>query len=126
MQSYVLSAGVQVVQGSTNIQLSDVVGGQVTMTVVNGLVTRVELDDSAAAAGELTGKVLYVNAGDRVILLESDNGQGRVSVSVPTSAKIMRVTGTTVSLSSLEAGASLQIFGSYKGEQFEATMVLVK
>ena len=96
------------------------------MTVVNGLVTRVELDDSAAAAGELTGKVLYVNAGDRVILLENDNGQGRVSVSVPTSAKIMRVTGTTVSLSSLEAGASLQIFGSYKGEQFEATMVLVK
>ena len=126
VQSYVLSAGVQVVQGSTNIQLSDVVGGQVTMTVVNGLVTRVELDDSAAAAGELTGKVLYVNAGDRVILLESDNGQGRVSVSVPTSAKIMRVTGTTVSLNSLEAGASLQIFGSYKGEQFEATMVLVK
>ena len=72
------------------------------------------------------GKVLYVNAGDRVILLESDNGQGRVSVSVPTSAKVMRVTGTTVSLNSLEAGASLQIFGSYKGEQFEATMVLVK
>lgn len=126
VQSYVLSAGVQVVQGSTNIQLSDVVGGQVTMTVVNGLVTRVELNDSAAAAGELTGKVLYVNAGDRVILLESDNGQGRVSVSVPTSAKVMRVTGTAVSLNSLEAGASLQIFGSYKGEQFEATMVLVK
>ena len=125
VQSYVLSAGVQVVRGSTSIPLSDVVGGQVTMTVVNGVVSRVELEDSAAA-GELTGKVLYVNGNDRVILVESDGGQGRVSVSVPASAKVMRVTGATVGLDSLEAGASLQIFGSYKGEQFEATMVLVK
>lgn len=127
-EPYTLSTGVSVTSGNTKIDISDVVGGTVTLTIVNGLVTEVKLTGGTAATGELTGTVLFVNTSDKVILLETESARvdGRVSVSVPSTAKIMNVSGSSVSLSNIDLGDQLQVFGAYKGDTFVATMVLVK
>lgn len=127
-QPYTLSTGVSVTNGSTKIEISDVVGGNVTLTIVNGLVTEVKLTGGTAATGELTGTVLFVNTSDKVILLATEGARvdGRVSVSVPSTAKIMNLSGSSVSLSNIDLGDQLQVFGAYKGDEFVATMVLVK
>ena len=72
--------------------------------------------------------MLFVNTSDKVILLETESARvdGRVSVSVPSTAKIMNVSGSSVSLSNIDLGDQLQVFGAYKGDTFVATMVLVK
>ena len=126
--AYTLASGVSVVSGSTKIDLSDAVGGSVTLTVVNGLVTEVKLTGGTPATGELLGSVLFVNASDKVILLETDSARvdGRVSVSAPAAAKIMRVNGVSLTLDNIQPGDQLQVFGSYKGDEFVATMILVK
>lgn len=126
--AYTLAAGVSVVSGSTKIDLSDAVGGSVTLTVVNGLVTEVKLTGGTPATGELLGSVLFVNASDKVILLETDSARvdNRVSVSAPAAAKIMRVNGVSLTLDNIQPGDQLQVFGSYKGDEFVATMILVK
>ena len=125
---YTLSTGVSVVSGSTKIDITDVVNGNVTLTIVNGLVTEVKLTGGSAATGELVGNVLFVNVSDKVILLETESARvdNRVSVSVPSTARIMTVTGGTVTLSGIELGDQLQVYGSYKGDEFIATMVIVK
>ena len=117
-----------ITSGSSTINLADVVGGNVTLTIVNGLVTKIELNGGSAATGELAGTVLFVNEDDRIVLLETTGGQAdnRVSVSIPSSVKILTVAGKNMDLEDIELGNQLQVFGSYKGETFEATMVLVK
>ena len=127
-KSYALASGVSVTNGNTKIDLSDAVGGSVTLTVVNDLVTEVKLTGGTPATGELLGTVLFVNLSDKVILLETESARvdNRVSVSVPATAKIMRVNGVNLTLANIESGDQLQVFGAYKGDTFEATMVLVK
>ena len=125
---YTLAAGVSVTNGSTKIDLSDAVGGSVTLTAVNGLITEVKLTGGTPATGELLGSVLFVNVSDRAILLETDSARvdNRVSVSAPAAAKIMRVNGANLTLDNIQPGDQLQVFGSYKGDEFVATMILVK
>lgn len=127
-KSYALASGVSVTNGNTKIDLSDAVGGSVTLTVINDLVTEVKLTGGTPATGELLGTVLFVNLSDKVILLETESARvdNRVSVSVPATAKIMRVNGVNLTLANIESGDQLQVFGAYKGDTFEATMVLVK
>ncbi len=126
--AYTLATNVVITSGSSTINLADVVGGNVTLTIVNGLVTKIELNGGSAATGELAGTVLFVNEDDRIVLLETTGGQAdnRVSVSIPSSVKILTVAGKNMDLEDIELGNQLQVFGSYKGETFEATMVLVK
>lgn len=125
---YTLASGVSVVSGSSKIDLSDAVGGSVTLTVVNGLVTEVKLTGGTPATGELLGSVLFVNVSDKVILLETDSARvdNRVSVSAPAGAKIMRVNGVSLTLDNIQPGDQLQVFGAYKGDEFIAAMILVK
>ena len=93
-----------ITSGSSTINLADVVGGNVTLTIVNGLVTKIELNGGSAATGELAGTVLFVNEDDRIVLLETTGGQAdnRVSVSIPSSVKILTVAGKNMDLEDIE------------------------
>ena len=61
-------------------------------------------------------------------MLETDSCgvDSRGSVSAPAAAKIMRVNGANLTLDNIQPGDQLQVFGSYKGDEFVATMILVK
>lgn len=127
--AYPLSGTYTVKYGAKTIELTAVLGGEVTLTLAGGKVTGVVLtayasdDDSQSATGELSGTVLFVNASEKYLLVETAGGT--VTVKVTASTKYLATDGSTLSLSSVKALDKIQAYGTYSVGAFSATLILV-
>lgn len=121
--TYTVDSGVSVTQDGNAISLYALKYNDKVAMVVNGdQVSSIEVQGGASSA-QLSGMVLVVNLTDNTLMIQPDNGGTPITADV-TKAGIISSTGTGISLGSLKAGDSVQIFGNYSGSKFVATLVL--
>ncbi len=129
--TYAVGSDVTITQNGKVISMYDLrVGYHVAMVANGDQVASIEVDKVASTSNELTGTVITVNTTDKTILfraLDSGGTEKIVTVSVPIGTTIQDVTGGgATSLSKLQTGYTLSIYGSYVNDQFKATLVVRK
>jgi hypothetical protein len=126
------SASVTDSDGDT-ISLSALEPGDTVSVAVSGTqVLSIEVQeegDNSSSSQEITGTVLYVNTTDKTILLrltDSDDIEYIITVNTPTGTTIMTIGGSYLSLSKLEIGDELILYGAYDSGEFDADLVIRK
>lgn len=126
--SYLVTEGVSVIRDGQTLSLYDLKPGyKVALVVHSDQVVSIEVDKASGSKTQLIGTVLYVNAGDRTILLQWNDGGSttRVANVRVSGATIMEANGAVVTLSRLETGDAVQVFGSYVGTDFVASLIIL-
>lgn len=132
--TYALAGSYTVEYKSSTIQLSDVIGGTVELTIKNGLVTAVTLVSySSGGTGtgtsgdtvELSGTVLFINYVDNYFLLTPSSGSD-ITVYVNSSTNMMSASGAKYSISTLPQNSEVQVYCTVSGTTHTATVVIVK
>lgn len=122
-ERYEIAEGVSVLQNSQALSLYDLKPGyEISMVVISGEVVSIEVDKSGAAGGVLSGTVLFAGSSDRSLILGT-GGSATVTVSAA-SAELRESDGSALAFRELAVGDTLQIFGSYSGSSFVATIII--
>lgn len=125
--SYLVSEGVSVTQDGKAVAISTLKPGyKISMVVDGDQVLSIEVDKNTQSANQITGTVLYVNTSAKEILLQTTDANGVTNaVTVSTSgAELRSSSGSSLSLSSLETGDTVLLFGSYDGLTFRTTLLI--
>ena len=121
--SYTVAEGVSVVQNGSAVSLYNLrPNDKVAMVVSGDEVISIEVDKSSTSSTQLNGTILLVNTSDKTLMIQLENGEA-VTVDV-SGANFTSTSGSSVYLSKLAAGDTVQIYGSYTGAKFTATLVL--
>ena len=126
--SYQITSTTSVTQDGKAVAVSALQPNYKVGLVVNSdQVLSVEILSAATASDSLRGTVLYVNTSEKTILFRITDSSGLESiltVNVPNSTRMLATDGTSLSLSKLESGDTLTIYGSYDGLEFTSTIIL--
>ena len=125
--SYLISEGVSISQDGNALSMYALKPGyQVALVVNSGQVVSIEVDKAAGSSTQLAGTVLYVNTADKTVLLQWNDSSGMTNVTTiqASGATVLSVGGSSLSLSKLETGDSVQIYGAYDGLNFKATLIV--
>ena len=134
-KTYTVTSDVSVTRdgGKTTISMYDLrVGNHVAMVTSGDQMVSIDVDKTASTSNQLSGTIIYVNTSDKVITFRADDGTAggkMVMVSVPSGTMIQDVSGggsSSVTLSKLQTGDTLEIYGSYSGDQFKANLIIKK
>ena len=118
-----MSDGVSVTQDGTAVSLYNLKpNDQVAMVVSGESVVSIEVTQGTSTGSQLTGTVLVANNNDKTLMLQLENGT--VLTADVSGAQFIGADGSSVYLSKLVAGDRVQLFGSYSGAKFVATLVL--
>lgn len=121
--SYTVAEGVSVVQNGTAISLYNLrPNDKVAMLVSGDEVISIEVEKSSSSSTQLSGTVLLVNTREQTLMIQMENGEP-ITVDV-SRASFTSTSGSSLYLSKLAAGDTVQIYGSYSGTKFAATLVL--
>ena len=121
--SYTVAEGVSVSQDGSAISLYSLKpNDKVAMVVSGDQVISIEVDKSSGSNTQLNGTVLLPNTKEETLMIQLDNGTV-LTVDV-SDANFTSTSGSSVSLGRLSAGDTVQVYGSYSGAKFVATLVL--
>lgn len=121
--SYSVADGVSVTQDGTAVSLYNLKpNDQVAMVVSGESVVSIEVTQGTSTGSQLTGTVLVANNNDKTLMLQLENGT--VLTADVSGTQFIGADGSSVYLSKLVAGDRVQLFGSYSGAKFVATLVL--
>ena len=121
--SYSVAEGVSVTQDGTAVSLYNLKpNDQVGMVVSGDSVVSIEVKQGTSTGSQLTGTVLVANNNDKTLMLQLENGT--VLTADVSGAQFIGADGSSVYLSKLVTGDRVQLFGSYSGAKFVATLVL--
>lgn len=125
--AYLVSEGVSVTQDGKAVSISSLKPGyKISMVVDGDQVLSIEVDKSTQSANQLNGVVLYVNTNTREVLLQTTdaNGVTNAVTAYVGAAELREVTGGSLSITELDIGDSLILFGAYDGLTFQATLAI--
>lgn len=122
--SYPVEARAVVTQGDKTVGLSALKpGAQVELVVSGGKIVSVNLPEWQPSSQQHSGTVISLDASKGTMFLKE--GDGVLSVSVPSSARVIDVSGKSVALKNLSVGAQVQVYGNYNDSGvFVATLVI--
>ena len=121
--SYTVAEGVSVTQDGAAISpYSLKPNDKVAMVVSGSQVISIEVDEGTSSSTQLNGTVLLPNTTERTLMIQLDNGTV-LTVDV-SDANFTSTSGSSTSLGRLNAGDTVQVYGSYSGAKFVATLVL--
>ena len=121
--SYAVSEGVSVTQDGTAISLYSLKpNDEVAMVVSGDAVVSIEVERSTSSSTQLSGSVLVANTKDQTLILQLEDGN--VITADVSKANFVDAGGGSLYLSRLVTGDRVQLFGSYTGARFTATLVL--
>lgn len=121
--SYTVAEGVTVTQDGSIVSLYSLKpNDKVAMVVSGDEVISIEVDKGSGSNTQLTGKVLLANSSAKTLMIQPDNGN-TLTIDV-SDASFVTASGGSTSLGGLKAGDSVQIYGSYSGGEFVATLVV--
>ena len=127
--SYLVTSGVSITADGKAVAISALkVGYELSMLVSGDTLVAIEVDGIPSVSGEVSGTVLFVNTGEKTILLQTAE-DAIVTISTDSSTKLMTLTGGSFTLRGLseEAGAAqITAYGEYDGLEFNATLILKK
>lgn len=122
--SYTVSEGVSVTQDGSAISLYSLrPNDKVGMVVSGNEVVAIEVQAGSSSNTRLSGSVLLVNTAERSLMIQPDNSNTPITVDV-SDASFVTALGNSISLSKLSAQDVVQIYGSYSGLKFVATLVI--
>ena len=122
--SYTVSDGVSITQDGTAVSLYTLKpNDRVAMVVSGSDVISIEVDKGSNSSSQLEGTVLVPNTKEKTLMVQLTDGNV-LTVDV-SDASFMSTSGSSTSLSKLEVGDRVQLFGGYSGAQFVATLVLL-
>ena len=85
----------------------------------------IEVEKSSTSSNKLTGTVLATDTTARTITIKPENSAGDVIVTADVSnANLINVAGGAFSLSNLAPNEVVELYGSYEGAKFIATLVI--
>ena len=127
--TYSITSGVSVSQDGKLISMYDLrVGYHVAMVTNGDSVASIEVDKTTTSSSQLTGTVIYVNTSDRIITFRADDGTGSgsvIQVSAPAGTVMQEAAGGSFSLSTLDTGDTLNIYGGYTASgEFKASIII--
>lgn len=121
--SYTVAEGVSVTQDGSAISLYSLKpNDKVAMVVSGDEVISIEVDKGSSSNTQLNGTVLLPNTKEQTLMIQLDNGTV-LTVDV-SDANFTSTSGSSLYLSKLAAGDTVQVYGSYSGAKFVATLVL--
>ncbi|MCI8477445.1 MAG: S-layer homology domain-containing protein [Oscillospiraceae bacterium] len=126
--SYQVANGIPVTKDGKALALSSLKPqDRVSLVVNNNHVVSIEVEKTSGNGTQLNGTVLYVNTSDRTILLQWEGSDGAANVTTvqTSSANLMRIDGTSVTLSWIKPEDVIQVYGNYEGNGFRATLIIV-
>ena len=123
INSYGVSPYVTVTKDKKKAALTDLrVGDSVTLTLSGKTITDIVIEEAATNSDSLTGKVLLVDTSARQLLVQDD---GLVYVNTK-DATIVSSTGGSITLSKVEEGDTVLIYGSrVSNSELNATLITV-
>lgn len=125
--SYLVTEGVSVTQDGKAVSLYNLKPGyKVALVVNNDQVVSIEVDKANGSSTQLTGTVLYVNTSDKTVLLQWNDAGGMTTVTTvkASGATIMEANGSSLYLNKLESGDAVQVYGTYTGLDFVASLII--
>ena len=125
--SYLITEGVSISQDGSALSMYALKPGyQVALVVNNDQVVSIEVDKASGSSTQITGTVLYVNTSDYTVLLQWNDSSGMTNVTTiqAIGASVLSVGGNNLSLSSLETGDTVQVYGGYDGLNFRASLII--
>ena len=127
--TYSITSGVSVSQDGKLISMYDLrVGYHVAMVTNGDSVASIEVDKTTTSSSQLTGTVIYVNTSERIITFRADDGTGSgsvIQVSAPAGTVMQEAAGGSFSLSTLDTGDTLNIYGGYTASgEFKASIII--
>ena len=99
------------------------------LVINDEVITGITVKEAAAAAGELSGTLAFINADAQTILVEVIDSTGkRVNMTIErgSGAKILGTDGSTIKLRNLNIGDQVQLYGSYEGVKFIPSLIIVR
>ena len=123
--TYPVEARAAVTQGDKTVGLSALRPGlQAELVVSGGRIVSVNLPASLPSSQQRSGMVISLDASKGTMFLKEADGS-LLSVSVPSSARVIDASGKTVYLRNLDVGAQVQLYGSVGNDGvFVATLVI--
>lgn len=123
INSYSVSPYVTVTENKKTAAMSDLkVGDSVTLTLSGTTITDIVIEEAATNSDSLTGEVLLVDTTARQLLVQDD---GLVYVNTK-DATIVSSTGGSITLSKVEEGDTVIIYGSrVSSTELNATLITV-
>lgn len=123
--SYPVEARAAVTQGDKTVGLSALKpGAEAELVVSGGKIVSINLPASLPSAQQRSGMVISLDASKGTMFVKEADG-ALLSVSVPSSARVIDASGKTVALRNLAVGAQVQIYGSEGNDGvFVATLVI--
>ena len=121
--TYQVSEGVSVAQKGSVISFYALKPNDaVDLTISGDEIVAIEVTGSSSSSTQITGSVLVTNSTDKTIMLQLEDGS--VVTADVDDASFVTITGSSTSLSKLEAGDRVQLYGQYSGSLFAATLVV--
>ena len=122
--TYTVSEGVSVTQDGTSVSLYNLrPNDKVAMVVSGDEIISIEVQPGSSTGTRLSGKVLVANNKDKTLMIQPDDSSTPITVDV-SGASFMTAAGDSIYLSKLVAEDAVQIYGSYVGTKFVATLVI--
>lgn len=126
--NYPIGVSVSVTKGGAVSTLRDLnAGDAVALVTSGGEVLSIAVTAAAVSNNKITGMVYTVTntTGTKAMTILIEGRTDPVTVDLRTSgASIVSSTGTALSLSSLKTGDQVDVYGSYNGSTFVATLVI--
>ena len=123
--SYPVDPRAVVTQGDKTVGLASLKPGAEAELVISGeKIISVNLPEPLPSSEQRGGTVISLDASKGSMFIKESDGS-LLSVSVPTSARIIDTGGKSISLKNLPVGAQVQVFGAYNDSAvFVATLVV--
>lgn len=129
--SYKLAPDVLITQNSKRITIDNLnIGSRVKLVITDEYITSIEVSELATENLVISGTVMYINSRDLTFLLQMSDGAGalrQVTVHLSGAAKILNANdGSFTPFNYLKIYDLMDIYGSYSGDQFEATIIIIR
>ena len=123
--SYPVDTRAPVTQGDKTVGLSALRPGVQAELIISGeKIVSINLPASLPSSEQRGGTVISLDASNGTIFLKEADGS-LLSVSVPSSARVIDASGKSVSLKNLAVGAQVQVYGNYdESAVFVATLII--
>lgn len=125
--TYAVTGDVSVTKSNQTISMYDLrVGNHVAMVTSGDQVVSIDVDRSTSTTNKITGSVILVNSDKTITFRVNEGGQDIIyTVNAPSGITIMEAAGGTLSLSKINTGDVLEIYGTPgDGRVFNAKTII--
>jgi len=129
VKQYNISSNAVVIIGNKNASINDLrVGYNVNINTSGDEIVTIESSEIQAAIN-FTGKVIFINKDDKILMMQSTNRSGQselVYLKITNSTKIFNISGDTKYIKDIEEGQSVLSTAISQGGEYVAVSIMIQ